>query len=319
MIKYFNVILICLSFYITSCEKNPISIQNHKDDEQILFIRNIGSKYSQICTLKPDGSELDIISQTEFGYNNIGYQEARWSPDKSKIVVVGGPQSSPDIWPLWLMNMNGDFIQKLANNGMDPVWTNDNQILYHKPRGYSISTCQDIFFINIQTYEELKAYNQTDSLSIRIFGYFTTDNSYAAYLSDESLNVEHVISRFQINYVSRYTILYNYGTYRGVKPKLSPDEEKIIFTQGIYQNNDLYSLDIITNNIVNITNDPGEYHSLAWSPDGQRIAFSKENSSLSGEFKYTCDIFIFDLTADTCINLTGSYSDSISCHVMDWK
>jgi len=317
MIKYLNVILICLSFFIVSCEKNPINNQNHKDDEQILFIRNIGSEYSQICILKPDGSDLDIISQTEFGYNNIGYQEARWSPDKSKIVIVGGPQSSLDIWPLWLIDIDGNSAQNLCANGVSPIWRNSNEIIYKKPRGYTIDTQKDLYKINIEGNKEFLIFESSDTLSISFTDINKAGDTAFGYLWRISQN--SLLAKFTIDDISNYTILSYEDTYLGIKPKLSPDEKKIIFAQGIYQNNNLYSLDIMTNTIVNRTGNLGEYHSLAWSPDGQKIAFSKENSSLSGEFKYTCDIFIFDLTADTCINLTGSYSDSISCHVMDWK
>jgi len=321
MKKIMDFTLICLAFLIISCGKNPVDNDNLKppDEERILFIRNVKNKIGQICTMKPDGSDLEIISEAEFGYYNIGYIEAQWSPDKSKIVVVGGPGSHKDIFPLWLMDMEGNFYQKLANNGMDPVWLNENKIIYHKPRGYSIATCQDIFLIDIQKNIELRVYEQTDSLSIRIFDYSTTDKCCIAYLSDKSLSIESIISKFQIENISNYTILYDGDTYRGVKPKLSPDEEKIIFAQGIYRKNDLYSLELETKTIVNITNDPGEYRSLSWSPDANKIAFSKRNSSLEGEFEHTDDIFVMDLATNQITNLTAAYSDSISSHVMDWK
>ncbi len=323
MNKVKNLILISIIFLTISCEKNPVNNDNSNssDEERILFIRNVKNELCQICTMKPDGSDLKIISEAEFGYYNIGYIDARWSPDKSKIVVVGGPESHPDIFPLWLMDMDGNFCQKLANNGMDPVWLNENKIIYHKPRGYSIATSQDIFLINIQKNIEQKVYHQTDTLSIRIFYYNPAEKCFIGYLYDKSLNIEnyHIIAKFKIEDINCYKILYDDDTYLGVKPKLSPDEERINFAQGIYRKNDIYSLELETNTIVNITNNLGEYRSISWSPDGKKIAFSKRNSSLEGEFKHTNDIFLFDLDADTCINLTGSYSDSISCKVMDWK
>jgi len=47
--------------------------------------------------------------------------------------------------------------------------------------------------------------------------------------------------------------------------------------------------------------------------------FTKRNSSLEGEFKSTCDIFIIDLATNQITNLTAAYSDSVSSHVIDWK
>lgn len=299
----------------TAIEKNIVL----EAEERIFFIRNVKNELSQICTMKPDGSDLKIISEFEFGYTTIGPIEARWSPDKSKIVVVGGPESSKEIFALWLMDMDGNLKKKLANNGMDPIWLSKNEIIYHKPRGYSIATCQDIFLVNIQNDIETKVYNQTDSLSIRIFDYSITDKCCIAYLSDKSLSIESIISKFKMENIINYTILYDGHTYRGVKPKLSPDEREIIFAKDIYRKNDLYSLELETNTLVKITDNPGEYRTLSWSPDREKIAFSKENSSLEGEFESTCDIFIVDLSSKQITNLTAALSDSISSHVMDWK
>jgi len=97
------IVLFC-SLLLINCERNPVNGDNNDDsntqnEERILFIRNVKKKLSQICTMKPDGSHIKVISQTEVNLHNIGYIQARWSPDKSKVVVVGGPESAPDIFP----------------------------------------------------------------------------------------------------------------------------------------------------------------------------------------------------------------------------
>lgn len=51
----------------------------------------------------------------------------------------------------------------------------------------------------------------------------------------------------------------------------------------------------------------------------QEFLSKNQNSSLDGEFEHTNDIFLLDLAADTCINITSTYSDSISSYVMDLK
>ena len=316
LMKYF--ILVCLAFFIINCEKNPIDNDNSNPpyEERILFIRNVKNELSQICTMKPDGSDLEIISETEYGYYNIGYIDARWSPDKSKIVIVGGPESSKDIFALWLMDMDGDFIRKLANNGIWSVWQNNSKIFYNKPRTFVGSTA-DIYLIDIEKDDEILIFEQNDTLSFSFTDINKTGEIAIGYFWSISLN--SLLAKFPIEDINNFTILSYEDTYLGVKPKLSPDEKKIIFAQGIYRNNDLYSLELETSTIANITNDPGEYRSISWSPDGKKIAFSKENSSLEGEFKSTCDIFIIDLPTNQITNLTAALSDSISSHVMDWK
>ena len=237
MIKYLNVILICLFLFIIRCEKNPVKNNNTPSEEQILFIRNVNNELSQICTMTPDGSDLKIVSEIELGYN-IGYQDARWSPDKSKIVFVGGPESSSDIWPLWLIDIDGNSVQNLCGNGVSPIWRNSNEIIYKKPRGYTIDTQKDLYKINIEENKEFLIFERSDTLSISFTDINKAGDTAFGYLWRVSQN--SLLAKFIIDDISNYTILSYEDTYLGIKPKLSPDGEKILFAQGIYQNNDLY-------------------------------------------------------------------------------
>ena len=317
-----KIVLFC-SLLLINCEKNPVD--NNKstppDEERILFIRNVKNKLSQICTMKPDGSDIKVISQTEVNLYNIGYIHARWSPDKSKVVVVGGPESSPDIFPLWLMDMSGNFCQKLSHNGFQPIWKNEDEIIYHKPRGYTIGSTQDIFLISIKEEREFIIFQQTDTFSIRISDLDTVESYGIGSLYDKSLNPEKydAIAKFQIGNWTNYNILYDNNAYLSVQPRLLPNKEKLIFVKGIYRNNDIYSLDLSSGVVVNLTNNPSEYRNISCSPDGSHIAFSRVNSNLTGEFEECEDIFIMDIETRSIINITNTASDSISNHVMDWK
>lgn len=306
-----TIILFSIIILIIGCERNPVnSNTDPSDEERILFIRNVKDKLSQICTMKHDGSDIKIISQSEFSYYNRGYQHARWSPDKTKIVGVGGPEGSGDIFPLWLIDMNGNFLRKLSHNGWHPIWKTNNEIIYHKPQGPSIASRHDIYLINIIENKEFIIYQQTDTLAITISDFHTAGDYGIGYLWDKSMGLEKepIITKLQINNWHNYETLYDKHTVQGVQPKLSQNEEYLIFVKGIYRNRDIYLLELASKTVTNLTNALAEYRSLVWSPNSKKILFTKEK-----------DIFVLDLQTKTIDNITNSAQDSISNRAMDWK
>ena len=64
-----KIVLFC-SLLLINCEKNPVD--NNKstppDEERILFVRQVKGKLSQICTIKPDGSDLRVIHETKYSF-----------------------------------------------------------------------------------------------------------------------------------------------------------------------------------------------------------------------------------------------------------
>jgi len=316
MIKITEIakIIILISLVI-SCEKNSIDISNESNcnDEDILFIRNDRNKLSEICTIEPDDTDYDVISHFEITYPNRGYMDAKCSPGKSNIVIVGGPESSSDVFPLWLINMNTGYHQKISNCGLQPLWMSDNEILYHKPRSYSISTILDIYIVDIKNMNEYISFiqlNEFNTIISYIDNYTTIGFLYDKLLDSTKYDI---IVESQVGYWNNYKILYEGGAYRSVPSKLSPDRNKIYFVKGIYRRNDIYSFDLYTQSLVNLTNQPSEYRSFSLSPDGKYLAFSKE---IQSSF---CDIFIMDLETLSYKNITNSGYDSVSSIVMDWR
>jgi len=143
----FSVVILLLS----SCTKNPVDAGDTEGRGRILFIRN-SREFCQICTMKPDGSDIRVIAHHNYSddeYYPEGYMFARWSPDKSKIVAQGGPGSTKDYWPLWLMDMKGNLLYRLTWNGHMPLWTSDGEeVIYSRRKGY-FSETYDIYKVNV--------------------------------------------------------------------------------------------------------------------------------------------------------------------------
>ena len=317
---------------ILSCEKNPVD--NNKstppDEDRILFIRNVKNKLSQICTMKPDGSDIKVISQTEVNLYNIGYIHARWSPDKSKVVVVGGPESSPDIFPLWLMDMSGNFCRKIATDGFMPVWeSNGEYIIFAHRRGYFSETF-DTYRININTGEESVILWAETGTSGPNSGYIYQlldifpgeDNKI---LLNEYYTYRDTTSGEQIREDSEL-LIYDYLTEAKTYltnndlnegwARISNDGNFIIY----HLNDGLYLMDKFGENIEEVianTNKKQQFLHLCWSPDGKKVLASILDSSIENNRFY--DIYAIDLNTKALLNLTNTAKDSISNYVMDWK
>jgi len=326
MIKYINVILICLSFFIIRCEKNPTNNnQNIQNEERILFIRAVKSELSQICTMKPDGSDINIIYETELSYTNKGIQYAIWSPDKSKILFEGGPNSSLEENPIWILDATkGEILYQLASDGGNSLWSSDGEyIIFTKRNGYG-SLINDLYRIKSDGSNEELLFHQ-DSLTIYATDWSDDGKELLVCTQQYYTDSENKLS------VSRTKIgVFDIGTknieyivqddMQNTCAKWSADQSKIIYISGLYTlKYDIYLLTLENNIIESLTNSMDYYSNVIWSINDKNVAYTKRNANLSGQFSDCNDIFIMDMNSKVITNITNTASDSISCKVMDWK
>ena len=284
---------------------------------------------NEICTTKPDGSGVKVIAHHDYSddvYYPQGYMFARWSPDKSKIVVQGGPGSTLDYWPLWLMDMKGNLLYKLTWNGWNPLWRNDTEIIYQRV-GW-VGGGFDLYSVDIVTREERLIFAQEESLGICLND-ISNDGEYAlGYLSrattDSSGNLEWEgsIAQFEIDSFKNYKILVtNNNLSLNILPKWSPDETLISYAllDESYVRN-LYLMTAEGDSLYCLTDEtiwnPISFLFYEWSPDGQDLAYSKPNQ---GDEWGKSDIFIIEIQSKSVQKITDTAQDSVGNSVMDWK
>ena len=321
-----KIVLFC-SLLLISCEKNPVD--NNKstppDEERILFVRQVKGKLSQICTIKPDGSDLRVIHETKYSFINRGIHYAIWSPDKSKILFEG-EEESLELCPIWIMDSNsGEVLYQLTDNGGSGVWSPDGKhIIFSRMKSWA-SLINDLYIIDSDGRNERVLF-QTDSLSVHATDWSQDTQKLLVgvihyfYDSENRLNEERPkIGVFDMNtgsiqYIVEDDYLQNFGA------KWSPDGSKIVYISGLYtQKYGIYLLDLNTDTTICLTDSLDYYSKVIWSPDSKRIAFTKRNSNLTGRFGTCDDIFVMDIETRSIINITNTASDSISSEVMDWK
>ena len=126
-----------LLFIQYSCTKNPIADDPaYIIEERILFVRNI-SKKSQICTIKPDGSVMEIIAQANYSHTFVC---AIWSPDKSKFLCTYKSKSSGNVTTLMCEGYKGKTLYAITGSGNGFAWSPDGkQIVFSRDKDYGSS------------------------------------------------------------------------------------------------------------------------------------------------------------------------------------
>ena len=336
-IKAFTTLFIAV-LLLASCVENVTGTGNNEDEERILFIRN-SREFSEICTMKPDGSDIKILNRHNYNddeYHTEGYMFARWSPDKSKIVVQGGPGSTLEYNPLWLMDMEGNLLYKLIWNGYMPIWTSDSEnVLYARRRG-SLSEIYDIYITSINSLQEdtvlIAEVGEQGSNSGYIYqlqDIFPNDNSKLllneTYSYKDTFGMQHDNDAEIIvfDYLNNYKTYYTDNELDEGWGRISPDESTIVYfirnVDNTPYSNNLYLMTINGDSIRQLTGESNTdvYLHLAWSPYSEKLVYSKSDQS-NGYNPYD-DIFIKDIQSGEIVRLTNTVQDSIMNYVMDWK
>jgi len=327
------LIFLTIVFLFSLCTKNPVDTGDGEDEERILFIRS-SREFCEICTMKPDGSGIKVIAHHNYSddiYYPQGYMFARWSPDKSKIVVQGGPGSTLEYCPLWLMDMGGNLMYRLTWNGHMPIWTSDGkEVIYTRRRGY-FSETYDIYKININSLKE-------DTILFAETGEPGTNSGYIYRLLDiiPDDNTKLILNEY---YTYRdttdkqtkdddelliYDVLHNIKQYLTDNDleegwaKISPDGNFIAYSMSKNSYNNLYLMTSNGDSIRQLTSSTRDvYLFFTWSPDGRKIACSISDQS-KGYNPYR-DIFIIDVQSGIVDTLTNTAQDSVYNNVMDWN
>ena len=315
-------VLIFLLMALPFCGKNPAEPPADDNEERILFIRSTRD-FSEICTMSPEGSDIRVIAHYDYdGGDRYGYMKARWSPDKTMLVVQGGPETTKDFWPLWLMDMEGKLIRQLIGNCINPIWKNNTEIIINRAR---------VYIVDINTLE-IEVLNITsDSLKIRLSD-ISNDNKLGLGLCWTPDNLDTFsyfcagwktsIASFEIDSLGIYHVLATGNNISlNIYPKWSPDETLISYCLLDESNiRNLYLMTADGDSLYRLTDEtllnPYAFIYYSWSADGHFLAYSKPNKS--EEWSPYSDIFIIDIQSKLEKKITDTAQDSIRNKVMDW-
>ncbi len=243
------------------CGKNPVDPPADENEEHILFIRN-SSEFNEVCTMLPDGTDIQVITRYDGDYYPEGYISAKWSSDKTKLVAEGGPGSTQEYFALWLMDMEGQLLNKVTWNGHLPLWAHDGKtIIFSRRRGY-FSEIWDIYGINTATGAE----------STLLYAEAGADSGYIYFLQDILPNDD---SKFLI--MEYYTFRDSSGT------RIDQGPEMIIY-------------DTTTQQKVYLTENDEQEGSARISPDGMQLIYTRKNT---GVYPFSNNLYLSTINVST--------------------
>ncbi len=337
MIKVKHVVVLAfLVGMFPFCGKNPAEPPADDTEERILFIRGTPD-FSEICTMSPEGSDIQVIAHYDYGddYYWQGYRVARWLPDKNMLIVAGGPGSTNEYVPLWLMDMEGTLVRKLTWNGHEPYWATENKVIFTRRRGY-FSLTTDVFEIDVTTLEEdtilvaevgppgtnsgniywLRDVFIDDGVKLLLSVIYTYMDSSGKAIADDSELLIYDIEKKGKIFLTENDLEEGWAS-------ASQDGEFIAFTrrnpETLRSTSNLFIMTSIGEDVQKITTGlADEYSQPVWSPDGERLVVTRADQS--EHYNPYKDIFILYVSTGEISQLTtNAAKDSIIIRIMGWR
>ena len=332
MKHYCNFIYILILFAAVSCT-NPVGSQISLDEESILFIRS-SNDFRELAAMRPDGTLIKVILRYD---DNSKYfpdriDAARWSPDKSRIVLEGGPTESREYTPLWIIDNNGKFIRKLTRNGFKPVWSNDGKKIFFMRRRGFFSLISDVYSVNSDGTGEELVYMAGDSISFHLTDVSDTGKYLLGYESffyflENGVFAQSDFEIVRINLLSGEKAFFTDNELADTAPRLSNDGIKIAYYHREFEGNlsferitNIYVMNSEGNNPQQITYQASFNVSLpyiTWSPHADFLGYHK--SDQKNHYNEFSDIFIVEISSGMVNQLTNTAKNNIINTIMDWK
>ncbi len=243
---------------------------------------------TNIHTILPDGTDRLDLTNTE-SLNHL----PMWSPDGSQIAFMSNRDGN---WDVYVMNADGSGLLNLTQDGSDdtsPTWSPDgSQIAFTSNRNGQ----RDVYVIDLTSNSLL---NLTNNPSEDFHATWSPNGNYLAFITDQT--TEYGIGVMDLKAKTLH-VLEEASQVNDLE--WSPDSTNIAFGSVVDDNWEIYTINIETREIRNLTNNQANDLQPKWSPDGSKILFwSGRDGNL--------EIFVMNIDGSDVINLTRNLnSDS---------
>ena len=234
------------------------------------------------------GTSVIRLTDAETGSN----YNAHWSPSSQELVYRNSWENF--LYTIESDGSNNTLISSTLSDDYSPQWSPDgNRIVYASTRRSGLVSQRDLYIMNANGSGDVQLTNDSaDDISpawspdgSRIAWRSNRDGSWAIWLmSYDGSNATKVVSL---------------TSAVGGRIAWSPDGEKLLFATLAGDQPDVFVVRADGANLTNLTNSPEWDEQPDWSPDGQRIVFSRHR------FDNNIDLYVMDADGSNELRLTS--------------
>ena len=221
-----------------------------------------------------------------------------WSPDGSRIAFSSDREGDSDIF---IMDSTGKNVTKMTDNfPWDDSWPHwspvSQKVVFTSDRD---GGADEIYLLDAQTGIQRRL---TTSSYRAAYPKWSPNGSQIAYLSAQSHKIPPntmAIWRAKAD-GTNLEALVTEGEHNA-DPKFSHDGKWLAFVSYRDRNQDIFALNLETQELKRLTTHPGEDSYPDWSPDGERIVFASNREGIP-DF----DIYMMSVNREQLTNLTKS-------------
>jgi len=235
------------------------------------------------CSIRTlhNGSYSSLYISNAFGFPQYKFSDASnfacssaWSPDNRRIAYeCQSPSSESSVRGICVINADGTNRRQItfvdsAGTHMNPVWSPDGQQIAFE---WATSTNTDIYTVRLSG----NSITQLTKTPERDWGAsWSPDSKKIVFASERDGNSEI----YMMNSDGSEQVNLTQNMADDKVPVWSKEGQYIFFLSDRLGNSEIFRLTISSQQIDNLTNSPEKDGGFSISPDGQKLAFTRESS-----------------------------------------
>jgi len=276
------------------CLTLAVSAQRASDAGRVYFIKFENDSYT-VNSINPDGSNEQFVTESSDGIFSP-------SPDGNQILFLRA--RNPDAafedrqHDIYLMGSNGSDLVRVTNSGENysPTWSPSGEsiaFIHEQENEYSVE------FLSRDQPDTVESLFHTTS-QIGNLDWSPDESQLVFTVCDTQLNCDlgtiHIVSRESTILTSSFQPNVLSATWSNALNLIG----FIAYEQTDILKSNIYTIDVVTGETINVTNFDADYRSIAWSAENDFIVFASNQQGNNWE--------IYRIKRDTGeqINLTNN-------------
>jgi TolB protein len=195
-----------------------------------------------------------------------------WSPDGRQVAFTSDRDGDPEIYRVGLDGAGLERLTRTPGRDAHPAWSPDGrQIVFQSPRNDGQTR---LFLMNADGTNQRPITANTGFCGVPAW---SPDGRRLAFQCSDSMTTFGTAKApwrvFTLDLPDGAPMVRTSGPGNDQVPNWSPDGSRLVFYSDRSGVDQLYTLELVTGTIAQITRPPGAYRGAAFAPDGRQIGF----------------------------------------------